>query len=361
MSYHQSCCVCFKKVAFGGTSSSGSYPPVDNLYLHHYGDDIGTQLWAKQNSGSATFGSRVSTLVMGADRSVYAYFGSILRKYGLCGAVIWSSTVINDHAIRPAGPYGSVKICNDKDTLYLATQHYGVAGQTRLHKYDIDGNLAWSVSFGKQSSAHVYPNADNEAYVAMKTNTGWPGAGGVAASVFHFDTAGNIAHTFDTETDVDGEGWATTQWIELDSSGNPMVCAYRVGESSNQLWKLTPELAKTWGATLGNGDYAVSITCDDGGNVYVASQNGYLEKFNAAGTSQWDISTGLDHDPIGGIDIEHDKNELVWVAARGASGVGTTCLKTFNDSDGSAAAITWERRDTSQALHAVGVRCGWIA
>jgi len=361
LSYHQSCCYCFNKVVFGGTTSSASYPPEDNLYMHHYGDDIGTQLWAKQNTGSATFGSRVSTLVMGDDRNVYVYYGSVLRKYDPCGNVVWSSNVINDHVIRPAGPHGHIKICNDGETLYLTTQHYGVSGQTRVHKYDTDGNLDWSVSFGKQSSASVYPNAANEAYVATKTNTGWPGASSVSASVFHFDTSGNILHTFDTETDVDGEGWATTQWIELDSSGNPMVCAYRVGESSNQLWKLTTALAKTWGTTLGNGDYAVSITCDDAGNVYVASQNGYLQKFNGSGSSQWDISTGLDHDTIGGIDIEHDKTEFVWVAAEGTSGAGTTCLKTFNDSDGSAAAITWERRDTGQALHAVGARCGWIA
>lgn len=347
---------------FGGTTSSASYPPEDNLYMHHYGDDIGTQLWAKQNSGSATFGSRAEAIVMGDDRNVYVYYGSVLRKYDPCGNVVWSSNVINQSAAYPAGPVGHVKICNDGETLYLGTQDYGSYGQTRVHKYDTDGNLDWSVSLGSWSFGHVsvYPNAANEVYAATNSHTRWPGASSVSASVFHFDTSGNIVHTFDTETDVDGTGWTTTQYIELDSSGNPMVCAYRFGESGNQLWKLTTDLAKTWGTTLGNGDYATAITCDDAGNVYVASQNGYLQKFNGSGSSQWDISTGLRH--VGGIDIEHDKTEFVWVASQGTHLLeGATCLKTFNDSDGSAAAITWNRRDTTQSLQAIGARCGWIA
>ena len=119
----------------------------------------------------------------------------------------------------------------------------------------------------------------------------------------------------------------------------------------------------------------VSYDCDGAGNCYVLTPESpwdtdgcKLEKFNSSGVSQWEVVVGLENRtaisgyptiPSNGMDLEHDRDGLIWVVGQ-AEGAAATVLKTFDEADGTAGPYSWNRPDSDQYLQAISTRRGFL-
>ena len=395
-------CDCTDTVVFGGLPET-----VTPASLYNYYEDLSQEqtppvpaclLWSRDEA-------TIRGVTQDVDGNVYFLYdetGSVghIVKLDVNGVQQWTVQP------RSSLPIGNIAIDAD-GCIYVGYKGLGggtpfVSGaQIRVWKLDpSNGSKIWE---GEGCGTigvvpRIAVNQHGECYICTTGHDDWEGSPGDDYScLFQYDTDGDIAETWNGfwpsinigAVDVAGDvaiGPNDEVFVVTDATyRNYTADPYYFDRAA--IFKLTRTLSAeswfaisssyAWGSSDYEGGLTSRITSDGAGNCYVLTveipagttpDGTKLEKFNSAGASQWEVTVGLESRtaisgypsvPTVGMDLEHDRDGLIWVVGQ-AEGAAATVLKTFDEADGTAGPYSWNRPDSDQYLQAISTRRGFL-
>jgi uncharacterized protein (TIGR03437 family) len=272
--------------------------------------DSGVEIWNRQVGSDNAFDEIRG--VVASDSDVYVAGSTLtglagqtnsgsrdafIRKYDPDGSELWTrqfGSSLEDRAYD---------IAADTSGLYVVGYARGaLPGQTSfspnlqdafIRKYDRDGSELWTQQFGTSGVDEAWGVAANETgvYLVGNSSSFISGPGGEGLFVRRYDADGNILWTrqFGIRGDVGGT-------IVLDSSavyvgenvaGTSIIRKFDLG--GNLLWTREAFSSYTFGLASGNSGLYVAgiIQGDVSGQVSAGFYDGFVRKYNPAGTEEW--------------------------------------------------------------------------
>lgn len=223
---------------------------------------------------------------------------TIASTIGLSFAKLWGSATGEEEA---------------RDLIRTSDGGYATAGYTTsfgaggfdifLSKFDSNGNLSWSKTWGGAGTESAYglvQAADGGFIVSGSTSYG---AGYYDVALLKFDATGNLSwsktwggtgqdEAFDLIKTADG-GYAATGWVASYGAGSLDALLLKYDANGNLSWN------KTWGGSGDDRGYEI-VQAADGGYVITGWTNtfgggngdAYIAKFDVSGNLSWNKTLG---------------------------------------------------------------------